>query len=53
MWVGGGNPDTHAHMHVCTHTCMLNMINMDPSMEAAICNFNTCIFSASGFAENW
>ena len=34
---------THAHtcMHACT--CMLNMINMDASMSAAICNFYTCI----------
>ena len=29
---------------VGTHTCMLNMINMDASMEVAICNFYTCIF---------
>ena len=31
----------HACMHVCTHicTCMLNMINMDASMEAPICNY--------------
>ena len=27
----------HAHTHTCT--CMLNMINMDASMEAAICNY--------------
>ena len=26
-----------------THTCMLNMINMDASMLAAICNFYTCV----------
>ena len=41
MGVGGMS---HAHMH--THTCMLNMINMlnmDASMSAAICNFYTCI----------
>ena len=38
--VGEGNP----HMHVCTHRCMLNMINMDASIEVAICNFYTCIF---------
>ena len=33
------------HVHACTHTCtcMLNMINMDASMSAAICNFYTCI----------
>ena len=34
-------------MHVCMHThkrtCMLNMLNMDASMSAAICNFYTCI----------
>ena len=35
-------------MHACTHahahtTCMLNMLNMDASMLAAICNFYTCI----------
>ena len=30
-----------AHVHACTHicTCMLNIINMDASMEAAICNY--------------
>ena len=42
----------HAHMHTHTHaymharTCMLNMLNMlnmDASMSAAICNFYTCI----------
>ena len=33
----------HTHAHACTHTCMLNMINMDASMSAAICNFYTCI----------
>ena len=38
----------HAHAHACTHarTCMLNMLNMlnmDASMLAAICNFYTCI----------
>ena len=32
---------THAHTHACT--CMLNMLNMDASMSAAICNFYTCI----------
>ena len=36
----GGCP-IHAHTHA--HTCMLNMINMDASMSAAICNFYTCI----------
>ena len=45
VWVGVGvwnTPckDTCACMHVCT--CMLNMINMDVSMEAAICNYYTC-----------
>ena len=30
------------YMHICT--CMLNMINMDASMEVAICNYYTCIF---------
>ena len=35
----------HARMHAHTHTrtCMLNMLNMDASMSAAICNFYTCI----------
>ena len=35
----------HAYMYACTHTCtcMLNMINMDASMLAAICNFYKCI----------
>ena len=38
----------HTHAHTCTHTrtCMLNllnMLNMDASMSAAICNFYTCI----------
>ena len=38
----------HMHAHACTHarTCMLNMLNMlnmDASMMAAICNFYTCI----------
>ena len=37
---------THTHMHARTHarTCMLNMINMDASMLAAICNFYTCVY---------
>ena len=48
----GGVPCTHTctrtHIHACTHarTCMLNMLNMlnmDASMSAAICNFYTCI----------
>ena len=34
----GGTSCRHAH----EHTCMLNMINMDASMRAAICNFYTC-----------
>ena len=37
---------THAHAHTHTRTCMLNMLNMlnmDASMSAAICNFYTCI----------
>ena len=52
-WYGcvGGCPMhacTHTHAHACTHahTCMLNMLNMlnmDASMSAAICNFYTCI----------
>ena len=47
-WGGyGGVPCMHAqtHMHVCMHrhTCMLNMLNMDASTLAAICNFYTCI----------
>ena len=35
----------HACMHIHMHaqTCMLNMLNMDASMLAAICNFYTCI----------
>ena len=32
----------HVHMHAHTHTC-INMINMDASMLAAICNFCTCV----------
>ena len=37
---------THAHAHTHACTCMfnmLNMLNMDASMLAAICNFYTCI----------
>ena len=43
MGVCEGVPCMHActHMHACT--CMLNMLNMDASMSAAICNFYTCI----------
>ena len=36
----------HARMHMHAHTCMLNMLNMlnmDASILAAICNFYTCI----------
>ena len=40
-WVYGGVSCMHAHMHA--RTCMLNMLNMDASMSAAICNFYTCI----------
>ena len=44
-WVCGGRSHActhpHSHMHICT--CMLNMLNMDASMSAAICNFYTCI----------
>ena len=33
---------THAHMHA--RTCMLNMLNMDASMLAAICNsIHVCV----------
>ena len=46
LWVGVGIwsvPCKHtcACIHACTHTCtcMLNMINMDASMEVAICNY--------------
>ena len=48
-WDGyvGGVQCTHActHTHTCMHacTCMFNMINMDASMLAAICNFYTCM----------
>ena len=44
---------SHAHTHAHTRTCMhtrthmhvkhANMLNMDTSMSAAICNFYTCI----------
>ena len=36
----------HARTHACTHahTCMLNMLNMDASMLAAICNsIHVCV----------
>ena len=39
----GGVPCMHAHAHMHACTCMLNMLNMDASMSAAICNFYTCI----------
>ena len=36
--------DAHAHTHACPCMLnMLNMLNMDASMLAAICNFYTCI----------
>ena len=45
--VGVGMGVWECPMHICmcmyAHTCMLNMINMDASMLAAICNFYTCI----------
>ena len=51
-WVDGGGGG-HGYvggcpMHACMHACtcmlnMLNMLNMDASMSAAICNFYTCI----------
>ena len=34
---------THIHAHTHVRTCMFNMLNMDVSMLAAICNFYTCI----------
>ena len=34
---------THTHACMYTHTCMINMINMDASMAVAFCNFYTCI----------
>ena len=51
VWICGGCPMHYAHScmhaHTCTNTptptCILNMINMDASMLAAICNFYTCI----------
>ena len=53
-WVDGGDGGhgcvgecpMHTHMHTHACTCMLNMLNMlnmDASMSAAICNFYTCI----------
>ena len=45
MGVWGGFP-MHAHMHTHVHarTCMLNMLNMDASMLAAICNsIHVCV----------
>ena len=41
--VGVSHPCMHAPMHACTHMHVVNMINMDASMGAAICNFYTCI----------
>ena len=47
MGVWGDVPCMHActgmHTHTYACTCMLNMLNMDASMSAAICNFYTCI----------
>ena len=50
MGVCGSVPCTHSctHMHTHARTHMhvkhvVNMINMDASMSAAICNFYTCI----------
>ena len=45
---GWGGGQGGGMSHACTHaqhacTCMLNMLNMDASMLAAICNFYTCI----------
>ena len=39
----GGVPCMYACTHMYTCTCMLNMVNMDASMLAAICNFYTRI----------
>ena len=33
----------HMHAHTHMHVKHVNMINMDASMLAAICNFYTCI----------
>ena len=44
--VGGCPMHTHMHMHAHTHMHVkhvVNMVNMDASMSAAICNFYTCI----------
>ena len=53
VW-GVSHAHTHTctcmHMHICTHTCMLNMINMlnmDASMLVAICNFYTCVHACA------
>ena len=49
MSVWGGGPmhvHMHTHVHARTHarTCMLNMLNMDASMLAAICNsIHVCV----------
>ena len=44
MGVCGGVPCTHMHAHTHTRTCMLNMLNMDASMLAAICNsIHVCV----------
>ena len=40
----GGVPCMHACTHTHAHTCMLNMLNMDASMLAAICNsIHVCV----------
>ena len=46
MGVCGGVPCMYACTRTCTHahTCMLNMLNMDASMLAAICNsIHVCV----------
>ena len=45
VW-GVSHAHTHAHAHARTHarTCMLNMLNMDASMLAVICNsIHVCV----------
>ena len=52
VWVCGGVFHAYTHAHAWTHMHarmhmhvkhVVNMINMDASMSAAICNFYTCI----------
>ena len=52
VWMCQGVSHACTHAHVCTYTHarthmhvkhVVNMINMDASMSAAICNFYTCI----------